>query len=304
MTLFWCNGGGYKALQEHLRSVISHPLGLPLTVALHGQKPEDLPYLSRQRRNLTNDNDLDQILQISVQYCQSQQTAWNETDLTEQLAKTIKEISDQTGLYADREVFLTASSDQCDRLDVRLCSENVECLAVIQVGLDNTTWWDEFHQSFKYIINIMLKPSNVGVKQTQPLLLATLTIDPESFEGKLGVFLCVPTSSESKTYNRMILLGHTHSTTLKDASQAFGQFLRTTSWCSDWISLTPDNADDYRYLSPHCCLVRGNNETTKHVSMIGKSERIYKTLMQFYRTAQTNGLVSGCFTCLVDSAML
>jgi len=104
----------------------------------------------------------------------------------------------------------------------------------------------------------------------------------------LGVFLCVPTSSESKTYNRMILLGHTHSTTLKDASQAFGQFLRTTSWCSDWISLTPDNADDYRYLSPHCCLVRGKNETTKHVSMIGMSESKIRHLCNFI--GQLNGM--------------
>jgi hypothetical protein len=266
---------GYYVLQKHLRSVIYHPLGLPLAVALHQKSPEDLPFLSRERRKLTNDNSLDQILQQSVQYCQSNNT-WNETVLTGRLSEAIMDQAKKTGLYANKEVNLTSVDDQRGRLDILLSSEKNERLAVIEVGLDNSTWLDKFQQSYKYI-KMMLKPSKEDEAQTQPLLLATLTIETNktssSCESKLGVFLCVPISRESKTYHRLILLGHTHSETLEEASIAFGQFLRTTSWFSDWIRAEPTTTDGYEYVNSTCCLV-GKEEKLQHVSMIGVSERL------------------------------
>jgi len=47
--------GGRSVFHHRLRSVIYHPLGLPLTVTQHGQNPEDLKYFSRQRRTIEND---------------------------------------------------------------------------------------------------------------------------------------------------------------------------------------------------------------------------------------------------------
>jgi hypothetical protein len=255
--------------------VISHPLGLPLAVALHGQEPDDLPFLSRERRKLTNDNDLDQLLQDSVEYCQSNNT-WKETVLTGRLSEMIMDQAKKTGLYADKEVNLKTVDDQRGRLDILLSSEKKERLAVIEVGLDNSIWFEKFNQSYKYI-NLMIRPSKEDEAQKKPLLLATLTIQfnktTTSYQSKLGVFLCVPITRKSKPYYRMILLGNTFSMTLDEASKAFGRFLRTTSWFSDWIRAEPQTTDGYEYLSSNCCLVE-NEEKIKYVSMTGVSESL------------------------------
>jgi len=230
--------GGRNVFQQRRRSVISHPVGLSLSVALHGQNPE-------------NDN-LDSILKDSVNEWEDKGQK-GEKALTAWLSTKINAHAISTGVYSNKEMYVKSKTGATGYIDILLSGTPgaMDRLAVVEVGLNNADWWAKFQQGSKYVDYLMESPK----EQKEPLLLGTLTLETNPRRTKLGVFLCVPSSSLPKAHYRIIALGYTVSTTLEDASKAFGQFLRTTSWFSDWRGLT--STDDYQYLSSNCCRVGG-----------------------------------------------
>ncbi len=249
--------GGQNVWQQLHRSVLYHPLGLPLTVALHNERPEDLPFLSQQRRNIQNHH-VDKILQQSFNEWTNNGDL-KETMLMKKLSDNIADLALQTTVHAENEVVVQKRCGGIERIDVLLSSntDEKEPLAIIKVGLDNGDWWAKFDQGTKYVNSLMES------SMERPLLFATLTISKVFKQSKLGVFMCVPSSSPSSNNPnanyRMIALGYTVSNTLKDASKAFGQLLRTTAWFSDWIAAEPTSAATFQYLSSNCCLVGGTH---------------------------------------------
>jgi len=156
-------------------------------------------------------------------------------------------------------------TDKSGFIDIYLNSDFIGegCLAVIEVGFVNSAWWKKFAQGTKYVDYLLESVKDhlagKGQEHKQPLLLAILTIEPESCKSKLGVFLCVPSPSMGQAQFRIIALSYTISLNLEDASKSFGQFLRTVSWFSNWRRLEPNANDGYEYLSPNCCRVGGTH---------------------------------------------
>lgn len=253
---------GRMVLHQRHSSVISHPLGLALTVTLHGQSPEELPYLSRERRTIENDN-LDSALEQSVP---KEENLNNNPELIKHLFTNINNQTIQTGIHSHKEVYVE-SKRKMGVMDIVLSRDSGgrDRLAVIQVGLNNSDWWEKFYHGSFYVDALMESSTDgdLGMqqKQTEPLLLAALTIETnkgtDGCQSKLGVFLCIPSSSRRNASHRIISLKYTISKTLEDASKAFGLFLRTTVWFSDWLTAEPNPKDGYQLLGPTCCLVEG-----------------------------------------------
>jgi hypothetical protein len=257
------NAGGKNVLNDRLRSVIYHPLGLPLAEALHGHDPCELLYLGQTCRVIAKDN-LDKVLKDSI--LEWRANSRKEPDLTYILSEKIMEESKQTGLLSDNEKPVTLNHEKSKgRTDLLLSSfdekKRLKPLAVIEVGLNNSEWWKKFQQGTKYIDALFEHEQKDHPKCVDPLLVAALTIPKSSlgepWESKFGVFLCVPPSDTSHATCRIILLWHTRTSTLEAVSEAFGRFLRITASFADWRQ---NAAAEYQYFSSSCCGVG------KHVS--------------------------------------
>jgi hypothetical protein len=110
----------------------------------------------------------------------------------------------------------------------------------------------------------MCNPKNLSkeIVFAKPLLLAIVTITntvPDHFDFRIGVFLC---SRKQDADYRVSLLFHHRSTTLQDASNAFGRLLQVALSFFKWRNEMAEDSDDndaYEYLSSDCCRVKVNH---------------------------------------------
>lgn len=270
------NDHGRDELDDRLRSVLSHPLGLPLIEALHAITPTDQSFLKRTCPSvLPNDNNLNAIL-ANVVNDWIKNNDHDELGLTKELSKKIEEefcdTSKKVGeefkettisLHSAAEVKVNVDNGQGiighGFIDILLSSgidaSTAKPLALIEVGRQNSDWWKKLDQNVTYL------KAMLGTEQTEecvkldldkPVLLAVLTIDKEDteqFRVKFGVFLCTPKGNNDF---RMTLIWHTLAPDLQEASIVFGRFLRVTYCFAGWRET---NDDEYSYLSSNCCRV-------------------------------------------------
>jgi hypothetical protein len=265
------NSHGRDELDARLRSVLSHPLGLPLTQALHDGNPNDLLFLKRAFPNeLPNDSKLNTVLENAVNDWVTNNTpnSLREPQLTKVLSTKIEEEFKETSLHSAAEVQVKVDNGH-GSIDILLsssCSDasTAKPLALIEVGRKDSDWWKKLDQNVKYL-KAMLKIGQIDERvildSDKPVLLAVLTIEkegtePEQFRVKFGVFLCTP---KSNTDFRMTLLWHTMASELQEASKIFGKFLRVTYCFAGWRE---NNDDTYKYLSSNCCRV-GNSVSVR-----------------------------------------
>jgi hypothetical protein len=256
---------GPFVLQEHRTSVLSHPLGLPLAVTLHGQSPEDLPYLRRVRRTLAID-DLDHLLELAFQEWTKSECANGAKGLTGLLSTQIAKQTIHTGVYSKTDKLWKSKWKSRNTLkekqDVILLSrdpDGEEPIAIIRVGTNNEEWWTTFERGHDRVKGLLAPSQEEDHMQKQAILFATLTIESNvktnSIASKLGIFLCDPYSRRGQY--KMALLRYSPSESLGEASKAFGRFLRTSFSFAVWIQDDEANFADYERLSSDCCLVNG-----------------------------------------------
>jgi hypothetical protein len=266
-------------VDQRLRSVLSHPLALPLIYMLNGKDPDSifpchLARVSKFRKDGAKSNtDFDNIFSDAV-------TEWlrvyptpkdrSETQLTKLLSARIEEKTIQTGFHSDAEVGVNCAEvsavpskhSKNSRIDVLLTPEEKNSkmpstpFALIEVGRNDLNWWKKLDQNIKYFDKLGDQQKDQRLRFKKPLLCAVLTIEGEElkaeFKVKLGVFLCSP-KGPSPRNSRFTLLWHFKATSLKEASEAFGKLLRATSDFSSWRE--NNEALEYEYFSSNCCKV-------------------------------------------------
>lgn len=284
------NDHGRDFVDDRLRSVLCHPLGLPLLHAFNGGDPGTLPCLAKKRAALSDKchATLDNLLLESVLDWREQRQKVQgakkvgEEYLTKKVAENIEALSSQQLLsfHALPEVSLTPKSETAPygRIDILLTpakhkdvSNESAPYAVIEFGLQCDDWWKKLDQNAKYL-NKMVEgnlSSNCLIFR-QPVLLAVVTLD---FEGnstmdttngtngtdnlrfKIGVFLCSRKDPDDRNDKfRVSLLWHDKSSDLETASKFFGRLLRVTHDFQHWISENDDTTQGhYQYLSSSCC---------------------------------------------------
>lgn len=246
----------YDVTNDKLRSVLAHPLGLPLAALLNTK-------IVSQEFQLYSDLDHQEELNHLDLIFSKAANEWNgrtEADLTSALLTKINE-----SLPAQGEKQICGrdanGDDRRGRIDILIghdtCPENPRpVVTVLEVGLGSTEWWRKLDQGLTYVD--LLSDRKKGEHCfSKPILLAVITLEKvevsegiDQLKARYGVFLCTRKDSHTKDF-RMSLLWREDTNDLKAASAAFGKLLRATIACGKWRDESPRL--EYHYLGPNCC---------------------------------------------------
>ncbi|KAG7341137.1 hypothetical protein IV203_023088 [Nitzschia inconspicua] len=284
------NVGGFDIAHHKLRSVLTHPLGLPLLFAFHDEETENMKYLSQTRTQFTQEQieTLDGLFQKAVEGKENKQdeNEVKEKPITERLTAMIKEQCETLKYGALCEVSIKGDENNTKgRMGILLThAENknqafeTPPLAVLEFGLNAGDWWSKFHQGTLYI-EMMMNLALQNLTFDQSILLMIVTIDkdknsnivPES-NFRMGVFLCVPKGGNSAKGDRyrISLLWHSQTNSLSNASVLFGKFLRITADFASWRH-EHQSPSGYEYFSSNCCKVATRDSNGEETAMVLRS---------------------------------
>jgi hypothetical protein len=267
------------------RSVLSHPLGLPLfrvfndpsTVSVLGDELIN-KLLGKSSAGTPVSEDgarLDFILERAMRAwlapSPAKKATRKEPGLTTVMSELIEHEYSTTNFHSDAEVrvavvYEDSSPYKLPAIDILFSTEEKSSmkrstpLVVIEVGRSNSNWWQKFDQGCKYVVS--LGETQVGDNRldfTEPLLYAVLTIQGEKggdgeFEARQAVFLC---SRKGNHDMRMTLLRQSKTDSIQAASLEFGRLLHVTSFFKDLRKACAEKTEEtvYQYFSSSCCKV-------------------------------------------------
>jgi len=266
------NDQGKEQVNRRLRSVLSHPLALPLLHMLHGNNPGKLGYLWRTSKFYKDDDDdgtestsFDRIFENTFNNW-LKVTKRDEPGLSKALANAIELEHEDMKFHSDSEVRMNHGDkirSHYGIIDIFLTPETETestPFAIIEVGLNDVDWWKKMDQSMKYLAKMGSDQTDNRLRFEEPLLLVVLTIEggggapsDKELKVRLGVFFCSPKSTCKDDY-RISLLWQSHTNNLTKASKDFGRLLRATSDFSRWRVDGQVNVR-WEYLGPNCCKV-------------------------------------------------
>ncbi|KAG7357955.1 RIO1 family protein [Nitzschia inconspicua] len=286
------NGGGLYVAHHKLRSVLSHPLGLPLLFAFHDKETENMKYLSQTRTQFAQEQieTLDGLFQKAVEGTEKKQdeNEVKEKPITGLLTKLIEEQCQTLRYRALSEVSIKDDKNQKKGvMDIILTHDEnknqafeTPPLAVLEFGLNAGDWWSKFHQGTLYI-EMMMNLALQNLTFDQPILLMIVTIDKTKTKNsnivsesnfRMGVFLCVPKGGNSAKGDRyrISLLWHSQTNSLSNASVLFGKFLRITADFASWRH-EHQSPGGYEYFSSNCCKVATRDSNGEETAMVLRS---------------------------------
>ncbi|KAG7341152.1 hypothetical protein IV203_023103 [Nitzschia inconspicua] len=286
------NVGGLYVARHKLRSVLSHPLGLPLLFAFHDEETEKMKYLPQTRTQFNQEQikTLDGLFQKAVEGTENKQdeNEVKEKPITERLTALIKEQCETLKYGALSEVSIKGDENNTKgRMDVLLTHAEkkekgikTQPLAILEFGLNAGDWWKKFHQGTLYL-DMMMDPTVQSLTFDQPILLMIVTVDRNRNNNsnivsepnfRMGVFLCVPKGANSAKGDRyrISLLWHSEKNSLSDASILFGKFLRVAADFASWRH-KHQSPSGYEYFSSNCCKVTTRDSGGKETAMVLRS---------------------------------
>ncbi|KAG7341115.1 hypothetical protein IV203_023066 [Nitzschia inconspicua] len=284
------NRGGLVVAHRQLRSVLFHPLGLPLLFAFLEKETEDMKYLPRTRFKQDQVDILDGLFQRAVE--DAKDSINNDGDNNEIkdnalagcLTQLIEEQRQLLSYGALSEVSIKDKKNNTTGfLDMILTpaekkvqASDTTPLAVLEFGWNADDWWKSFEQGTRHLEQMMRRQKCNCLNFDKPILLVIVTVDKQrdvlsdSFF-RIGVFLC--------EHRRLCLLWHSQTSSLSNASMLFGKFLRVTVDFASWRDSSHESESGYEYLSHNCCKVttRDNDGEDKTVVLRCYDNRTWKT---------------------------
>ena len=264
---------GIATVNRRLRSLLSHPLALPLFYAFNAiEDPNNKPlYRATKDAEIKDASGLDTIFEEAVLHWHGDGSGKKvERDLSRSIRELIRAHAVCTGAEkkiscSEHEPYVRNASPSGREpakgwIDI-LLSDIIELeagtgtpLTLVELGRINEDWWKKLDQAGKYL-DIMTHENNLELKFNECILCAVLTFegDPTSqdFQSRFGVFLCWP---KSKKPWQMALLWRASGVNLTQASKNFGMFLRVVYSFAAWRK---ENLDvDYHYLSSSVCRIK------------------------------------------------
>jgi hypothetical protein len=274
-----------------LRSVLTHPLCLPLFYVMHDMKHDDennanLPFHKLLVENATLvPADTKHLFNHVLLNALGTNKIWNladsvlfwipwEVTITQRIVKRCNQLNDNGSIsfFATREVLVAINEDDVKGqtrflfTDMKISTQNTENeftpLNVIEVGLDGSQWWKTFDQCVRYLDGMCDPEEGQAVVFTRPILMSVITIDSDMsadgvFVAKIAVFFCHPPRRDDNklVQQRVALLWHSVSTSWDEASINFGKVLEVTAHFQQWVKRPRDYADTfgYEYFSSNCC---------------------------------------------------
>ncbi|KAG7351585.1 hypothetical protein IV203_010945 [Nitzschia inconspicua] len=286
------NRAGRDLANRKTRSVLCHPLGLPLLFSLEEMDTQNMTYLPQSRKQFNEDQSgtLDGLFQKAVEATKLNNED-NEKYFTGQLTALIEKQRPILSYGAMCEVLIKDGTTKRRKglMDVILTQTEANDttpplssppLAVLEFGLNSDDWWRKFDQGSQYLDLMMLHcqtmfDSNIP-KFHQPILLAVVTMNKNKEKlpeppFQIGVFLFVPKDGESTNeFYRISLLWHSQTSDVSEASVLFGRFLRVTADFASWRG-NHQSQRGYKYFSSHCCMVETRDNSGIEGAMVLRS---------------------------------
>jgi hypothetical protein len=283
---------GETILNAKLRSVLSHPLGLPLLLAMHEKEAPDevktlFPPLKYENDKKEEEKDAfknifnDCVKQWIKDRANNNSNKPDEPALTKKIAAEVNNIAEscQQPIFAHSQLALAESLAESSKsvgiMDIVLSSEKERNpsaestpLMIIEVGLNGNEWFQKFDQGVKYLQLMCKRQKQKLVCYEDPLLLAIITIDDyEDHDFQMGIFLCTrkhsTTTSELEDDFRIMLLRQFKTNDLGKASDFFGLMLWLTKEFKQWRKEGEGhNVSNYEYFSSNCCRI---GERVRHL---------------------------------------
>ncbi|KAG7358018.1 RIO1 family protein [Nitzschia inconspicua] len=262
------NRGGLVVAHRQLRSVLFHPLGLPLLFAFLEKETENMKYLLQTRKRFDQEqiDTLDGLFQravedaIDIMNNDGDNNERKDKALASCLTQLIEEQRQLLSYGALSEVSIKDEKNNTTRfLDMILTpaekkvqSSDTTPLAVLEFGLNPDDWWKSFQRGTRYLEQMMHRQKCNCLKFDKPILLVIVTVDKQrdvlsDSIFRIGVFLC--------EHRRLCLLWHSQTSSLSNASTLFGKFLRVTVDFASWRENSHQSESGHDYLSPNCCKV-------------------------------------------------
>ncbi|KAG7341182.1 hypothetical protein IV203_023133 [Nitzschia inconspicua] len=284
------NVAGLNIARHKLRSVLSHPLGLPLLFAFHDIETDKMKYLSQTRTQFDQEQieTLDGLFQKAVEGTENKQdeNEVKEKPITERLTALIKEQCETLKYGALSEVSIKDNKNQKKGvMDIILThAKNKDQafetppLAVLEFGLNARDWWSKFHQGTLYL-DLMKDHALQSLTFDHPILLTIVTVDKNRNNNsnsesnfRMGVFMCVPKGAKDDNGDRyrISLLWHSQTSCLSKASILFGKFLRVTADFASWKD-NLQSPTEYEYFSSNCCKVATRDSNGEETAMVLRS---------------------------------
>ncbi|KAG7358042.1 RIO1 family protein [Nitzschia inconspicua] len=288
------NSGGILVAHRQLRSVLFHPLGLPLLFAFLEKETEDMKYLPQTRKRFDQEqiDTLDGLFQRAVEDARDSTNnddgGDNEVNKDKTLAgcltQLIEEQREILSYGALSEVSIKDKKANKTRfLDMILTPAEKKVhapyttpLAVLEFGWNADDWWKSFQRGTRYLEQIMRRQKCNCLNFDKPVLLVIVTVDKQrdilsDSIFRIGVFLC--------EHRRLCLLWHSQTSSLSNASILFGKFLRVTTDFASWRDSSHQSESGYEYLSHNCCKVttRDNDGEETPVVLRCYDNRAWKT---------------------------
>jgi hypothetical protein len=264
------NDHGRCTVNNRFRSILSHPLGLPLFYVLHDKEPSTLGFELfdkifgiESKQAFHNDaapsniKTLDGILETALREWVITPNSV-ETHLTKRMSTLIELEFGNTGFHSAAEVGVKYENRPKDgKIDILLSNSSSSTpLAIIEVGLHDNEWWKKLDQNVKYLDSFGDHQRDPRLRFDVPLLFAVLTIEGEKTTKerryKLGVFFCTPKERDDDC--RMSLLAQFCTNNRQLAAKAFGRVLRATYFLDKWRNKTRVDKT-VEYFSSNCCRV-------------------------------------------------
>ena len=256
------NKNGFFEIVQRLRSVLHHPMGLPLTCLLENKSESKVKELllrnfSDQLETQLKSDAFDDLFSA----CYSSWTNPGEPALTAALSTRMGEAMKASNLEALHQYLVSRPPGKIDVLVRRVAHDKSSSTApvlLIEVGLQNEDWWKKVDQGITYVqaLTKVDDEKRDTARFTEPMLFTVVTIaktNRESMSARLGVFLCTQRKPESPSDDfRVALLWRTETKDLQELSKAFGRMLRATCLLPKWKDTACEN---YEYLGPNCCRI-------------------------------------------------
>jgi hypothetical protein len=262
------NKHGFAEIVQRLRSVLHHPMGLPLTCLLENKSENKVKKLLL--RNFSDQLEAELKSDAFDDLFSECYSSWTETEnpgepaLTAALSTRMGEAMKASNLEALHQYVVPRPPGKIDVLVRRVAHDKSNSTApvlLIEVGLHNEDWWKKVDQGITYVQALTKVDDDDDEKEdkarfTEPMLFTIFTIEKKNRElmsARLGVFLCTrrkPTSPSDDF--RVALLWRTDTKDLHEMSKAFGRMMRATCLLPKWKDTACEN---YEYLGPNCCRV-------------------------------------------------
>ena len=240
---------GWKLFHKLYVDPVCHPDGFPLLHFFGKGSLEQSPY--RPCKNVCAPHDVIAWENIfTAEYSK-------ENDLTTEVTRLVRTEMEFEGYEFGIPGQTIVGDKTCyvgnNRSDEIVISQRENPIAIIEIGMNNATWWGKVGQGIKYVKMLCLEKWK-KFPFTKSILLIVLTYDSTKKFARLGVFLCWKVQDSVRTS----LLWRTESKTCSDLAIAFTTALNGVR---NLVALHRKNFTDENFavLGPSCCRFTSTN---------------------------------------------